>query len=297
MTATEREFLRNYYIEGLGEFAYKNELDLTGITIEGPSREATPVEVSAVDRPLIPFGGGIDSVVVVEATRQRHPDSALFIASRAGDRFAAIEKAAAVTGMPIRRAGRELDEQVLRSAELGFLNGHVPVTGVISSLAVLAALLDGRDAVVMSNEWSVSSGTLEVEGRSINHQWSKGLEFEAGFRDVLAESIEGFSYFSALRPYSELWVARRFAGHSGYHHAFRSCNRSFTLDPARRLDHWCGECDKCCFINLNPGSVYGADRSGAGVRRARAAWPRGPRAAFCLVARRRCGKQAVRVRR
>ncbi|HEY0717539.1 MAG TPA: hypothetical protein VGD68_07965, partial [Streptosporangiaceae bacterium] len=21
-------------------------------------------------------------------------------------------------------------------------------------------------------------------------------------------------------------------------------------DPARRLDHWCGQCDKCCFIDL-----------------------------------------------
>lgn len=246
----ERDFLRRYYVEGLGEFAFKNDLDLTGIGIEGPTRSNTPISVPATNRPLVPFGGGIDSVVVVEATRRRHPDTALFVASRAGDRFAAIEQAAAVTGLPIRRADREIDEQVLRSAELGFLNGHVPVTGVLSSLAVVTALLDGRDAVVMSNEWSASSGTLEVAGRVINHQWSKSLEFESGFRDVLAESLDGFSYFSALRPYSELWVAQRFAALTDYHHAFRSCNRAFTLDPARRLDHWCGECDKCCFIDL-----------------------------------------------
>jgi hypothetical protein len=31
---------------------------------------------------------------------------------------------------------------------------------------------------------------------------------------------------------------------------FRSCNRAFHQDPARRLDHWCGTCDKCCFIDL-----------------------------------------------
>ena len=250
VTDLEREFLRTYYVDGLGEFAYKNDLDLTSIVVEGPARPPEPVVLTQTDRPLIPFGGGIDSIVVVEATRRRHPDSALFVASRAGDRFAAIEKAAAVTGLPIRRADREIDEQVLRSAELGFLNGHVPVTGVISSLAVTAALIDGRDTVVMSNEWSASSSTLEVDGRSINHQWSKSLDFEAAFRDVLAESVEGFSYFSALRPYSELWVAERFAALTDYHHAFRSCNRAFTLDPARRLDHWCGECDKCCFIDL-----------------------------------------------
>jgi hypothetical protein len=250
VTDIERELLRSYYIEGLGEFAYKNDLDLTGIEVQGPRRAAQPVSVPVVDRPLVPFGGGIDSVVVVEATRQRHPDSALFVASRAGDRFAAIEQAAAVTRLPIRRADRELDPQVLRSAELGFLNGHVPVTGVISALAVVAAVLDGRDTVVMSNEWSASSGTIEVAGRSINHQWSKSLDFEAAFRSALAESLEGFSYFSALRPYSELWVAKRFAALTEYHQVFRSCNRAFTLDPSRRLDHWCGECDKCCFIDL-----------------------------------------------
>jgi hypothetical protein len=31
---------------------------------------------------------------------------------------------------------------------------------------------------------------------------------------------------------------------------FRSCNRSFQLDPARRWTTWCGVCDKCCFIDL-----------------------------------------------
>jgi hypothetical protein len=198
----------------------------------------------------VPFGGGIDSIVVVVATRRRHPDTALFVASRAGARFEAIENAAAVTGLPVRRADREVDEQVLRSAELGFLNGHVPVTGILSALAVTSAVLDGRDAVVMSNEWSASSPTLDWHGRPINHQWSKSLAFEAAFRSVLAQSLAGVSYFSALRPYSELWVARRFAELTDYHPVFRSCNRSFHLDPARRLDHWCGECDKCCFSDL-----------------------------------------------
>jgi hypothetical protein len=250
VTDTERAFLRSYYVEGLAEFAYKLGLDLRDLVIEGPSREAAPVTVPQVDRPLVPFGGGIDSIVVVEQTRSKHPDLALFVASRAGDRFASIEAAAAVTGLEVKRADREIDPQVLRSKELGFLNGHVPVTGILSSLAIVTALLDGRDSVIMSNEWSASSGTVEVEGRVINHQWSKSLDFESGFRAMVAESLTGFEYFSALRPYSELWVARRLAALPQYHKAFRSCNRSFHLDPALRYDRWCGECDKCCFIDL-----------------------------------------------
>jgi UDP-N-acetyl-alpha-D-muramoyl-L-alanyl-L-glutamate epimerase len=171
--------------------------------------------------------------------------------SRPGDRFDAIERPAAVTGLPVVRAGREIDGQLLRSAELGFLNGHVPVTGILSAIAVMAALLDGRDAVVMSNEWSASVATLQVGGRPINHQYSKSMEFEAGFRRVLADALGGrVAYFSALRPFTELWVARKFAELTQYHSTFRSCNRAFHIDPAARLDHWCGRCDKCCFIDL-----------------------------------------------
>jgi hypothetical protein len=57
-------------------------------------------------------------------------------------------------------------------------------------------------------------------------------------------------YFSLLRPRSELWVAARFAALDRYHRVFRSCNRAFHIDRAKRLDRWCGRCDKCCFIDL-----------------------------------------------
>lgn len=252
VTDLEREFLRTYYVKGLGEFAHKNGLlpELQDLQVVGPAREAQPAPVPRSGRPLVPFGGGIDSIVVVEETRKDHPDLALFVASRAAARFAAIEAAAEVTGLPVRRADREVDPQVLRSAELGFLNGHVPVTGILSAAAVLAALVDGRDAVVMSNEWSASSGTVQVDGIDVNHQWSKSIEFERGFREVLAQNLPGFDYHSALRPYTELWVAQRFAELERYHLVFRSCNRAFHLDPARRADRWCGRCDKCCFIDL-----------------------------------------------
>jgi hypothetical protein len=198
----------------------------------------------------VPFGGGIDSIVTIEMIRAR-AEPALFIVSRPGDRFEAIERPAAVTGLPVLRAEREIDPQLLRSRDLGFLNGHVPVTGIISAIAVLAAVLDGRDAVVMSNEWSASIPTLEVNGVPVNHQYSKSGAFEGAFREVLAGALgPDFAYFSALRPFSELWVARRFAALTQYHDTFRSCNRAFHIDKSVRLDHWCGRCDKCCFIDL-----------------------------------------------
>ena len=255
VTDTEREFLRQFYVDGLGEFAHRStpRLDLTGLQIRGPRLERpAPVGFSPrTGTPLIPFGGGVDSIVTVELIRPSAASAALFVVNRPGDRFDAIEQPAAVTGLPVVRAERLLDEQILRSAELGFRNGHVPVTGVLSAIAVLAAAVGGHDAVVMSNEWSASVGTIELDGRSINHQYSKSEAFESGFRQVISEAIgPGLEYFSMLRPYTELWIARRFSELTRYFDTFRSCNRAFHINHAQRLDHWCAHCDKCCFIDL-----------------------------------------------
>ena len=264
LTEREAAFLREFYLSGLGEYAYRNNLNLGDLVLNAapapapapaPAQDAREPRSSRTEhgalRPLVPFGGGIDSIVTVEGVRQRTPDIALFVVSRPGDRFAAIEEPAAVSGLPVIRAGREIDPQLLRSAELGFLNGHVPVTGIISAIAVLAATLDNRDAVVMSNEWSASAPTLEHDGRQVNHQWSKSDAFERSFRELLSASLVPLpGYFSALRDRTELWVGERFARLTQYHGAFRSCNRAFYIDAKKRLDHWCGECDKCCFIDL-----------------------------------------------
>ena len=252
LTDAELAFLREYYLQGLGEFAYRNNLDLTGLRIEARRADAhrDAGEPGTSQRALIPFGGGIDSIVVVERVR-RLADTALFVVSRPADRFAAIEEPAAVTGLPVVRAERAIDPQLLRSAELGFLNGHVPVTGILSAIAVLAAVLEDRAAVVMSNEWSASVPTLEVDGRPVNHQFSKSEEFEAAFRGVLAaSSVRLPEYFSWLRDRTELWVGREFAKLGPYHASFRSCNKAFYTERARRFAHWCGQCDKCAFVDL-----------------------------------------------
>jgi hypothetical protein len=252
LTPDEAAMLHAFYVDGLGEYAYRNELDLTALELRYEHADPSPIETGvSPTRPLVPFGGGIDSIVSVETVRAHHPDTALFVVSRLGDRFTAIEDAAAVTGLPVVRAGRELDPRILRSRELGFRNGHIPVTGIISAIAVLAAVLDGRGQVVMSNEWSASAGNVEHHGRTVNHQYSKSLAFEDLLRAALANAFrDGPDWFSLLRPFSELAIARRFADLRAYHPVFRSCNRAFHLDASARQATWCGTCDKCCFIDL-----------------------------------------------
>jgi len=264
VTAAELELLRAFYVHGLGELAYRNGIDLSNIEFRLRSEPTGQVAEGGavarrIARPLVPFGGGIDSIVTVETIKRRIGDTTLFVASQGGIRFQAIEAAAAVSGLPIRRADRSMDEKILRSEEFGFLRGHVPVTGILSAIAVMAAALHGHDAVVMSNEWSASEGNLVVDGQSINHQYSKSASFEVAFRRALHSAIgDAIAYFSLLRPFSELRVAQRFAELDAYHRVFHSCNRAFRVDPHRRLEHWCGECDKCCFIDLILSPFLGA---------------------------------------
>lgn len=248
----EPEFLRSFYLHGLGEFAFRNGLDLSGLTVEAESRSiARSPTYGKHGHPLIPFGGGIDSIVSVEAVRYRFPNSALCIVSPPGRRFSAIEEAAELTGLPVVRAQRSIDPILRSSDRLGFRNGHVPITGIISAIAVLLAMLEDRDAVIMSNEWSASIGNAEVDGQVVNHQYSKSLEFEIEFRKVLGNLFSPtIEYFSLLRSMSAPAIARRFAELTSYHPVFRSCNRAFHIDLEQRLDRWCARCDKCCFVDL-----------------------------------------------
>ena len=244
-----RALLQVALLEGLGEFAYRNDLFLDDVAIIG----GRDIEVHTValdpDRVLVPFGGGIDSVVTTSKLARRL-DQALFVVSPASGRFAPLEETAAVTGLPIIRATRSLDLQLL-DVDNSFFHGHVPVTAMVTLLAAVAAVASGRGGVVMSNEHSASVPNLRRGDLDVNHQWSKSLSAERLIADAVSERVgDGLIVASFLRDRSEVWVAEAFSQLPQYHHVFRSCNRAFSQTIERRLDTWCGECDKCLFINL-----------------------------------------------
>lgn len=265
LSSDELSFLRRYYSEGLGEFAVRHDLAaaddapsisqrIRNIEFQGyEPRDNTQVEERQITRqkPLLPFGGGVDSITSMQMLRESGIEPDLFIVSRGDSRMSAVDDPADASGLNIIRAERYMDEKVFRSAELGYLNGHVPVTGIISMMAILAAALHGNDAVIMSNEHSASDPTIiDRYGVPVNHQYSKSYAFETDLNAISQRAI-GVDYFSLLRPRSGLWIAEYFAVHAReYFSTFCSCNRAFILDPARRSDGWCGECDKCAFVDL-----------------------------------------------
>ena len=236
------------YLNGLGEFAYRNGLNLRG-------RFRLPVEGEAVVAPalglrehaLVAIGGGKDSLVSIEALRTLGIDET--VTWIGGSQL--IRACAERTGLPTLNIGRTLAPELFELNRQGAWNGHIPVTAVNSAIMVLAALLQGVDQVVFSNERSASYGSQIPGTGEVNHQWSKGWAFEQAFGEHLEKHVAAdLHYYSLLRPLSELAVARQFARTDFYDAHFSSCNRNFHILGERPVNRWCGVCPKCHFVFL-----------------------------------------------
>jgi ribosomal protein S18 acetylase RimI-like enzyme len=240
--------LEALYSEGLGEFAYAN-----GVPLPRPSFGQATVPgtggssgAMAPERMLVAVGGGKDSAVAIEIARRSGRQLALFSIGNAP----AIARTISVARLPHLLVRRRLDPRLAALNEAGALNGHIPITAIVSCVALLTAGLRGFDSVVMANERSASSGNVTWDGVEINHQFSKGILAERLLSAAVAEAASGLQLFSILRPASELAIARAFAQMVAYHGAFTSCNATFRLDPSLRTSTWCRDCPKCRFVFL-----------------------------------------------
>lgn len=243
-------FFEAFYREGLGEFAWRNAISLPDRPIfsADPAASWTATDPSLPERVVVPMGGGKDSIVALEMVREAGMEPTLISVGGAPLIRAVAERA----GLPHIRIGRRLAPELIELNEQGAWNGHVPITGIIAFILACAAILYGFDTVVMANERSASSATLITpDSREVNHQWSKGYRFESAFSDFLERHVmRGLEYFSLLRPFSELEIARRFSRYERYFDVFSSCNRNFTQAGDGRPKRWCGECPKCRFVFL-----------------------------------------------
>jgi UDP-N-acetyl-alpha-D-muramoyl-L-alanyl-L-glutamate epimerase len=152
-------------------------------------------------------------------------------------------------GLPLVEVRRKLDPRLFELNEAGAINGHVPITAIVASICTVAAAALARGAVLLSNEGSADEPTRRVDGRDVNHQYSKSSTFER-LHLAAAASLTGgaVAAWSFLRPASELLIARAFARTPHLLSAVNSCNRAYALN-AERVE-WCGDCPKCRFVQL-----------------------------------------------
>lgn len=248
LDAATATFLHDVYTHGLAEFAYRNDLQLQGrARFAHGDAPRVGTDIDLPDSALVAIGGGKDSLVSIELLKRANlPVTVAWVGSSA-----LIDRCAERTGLARLNIGRRIAPELFAYNQAGAWNGHIPVTAINSAILVLAALLYGHDKVIFSNERSASSATLHHRGEAVNHQWSKGWQFERDFRELLQRQVSPqLQYFSLLRPLSELAVTQRFAQLAGYDDVFSSCNRNFRLLGPASADRWCGSCPKCHFVFL-----------------------------------------------
>ncbi len=247
--AATAALVETVYLNGLGEFAYRNGLNLRGrfrLPVEAQAEPAAQ-PLGPREHALVAIGGGKDSLVSIEALR--HAGVAATVTWIGGSQL--IRACAERTGLPMLNIGRALAPELFELNRQGAWNGHIPVTAVNSAIMLLAALVQGVDQVVFSNERSASYGSQIAGTGEVNHQWSKGWAFEKAFGEHVQRHVAAdLHYYSLLRPLSELAVARQFARTDYYDAHFSSCNRNFHILGERPVNRWCGVCPKCHFVFL-----------------------------------------------
>ena len=262
LTDKQVAFWKKLYWNGLGEFFYTNGIQETpeafmnvevGMRNEelnvAPNNSSFLIPHSSFSY-LVPIGGGKDSVVTLELLRRAGKKIRPLIMNPRG----ATVECAAKAGFPMDEVlviRRTIDKTLLDLNAKGYLNGHTPFSAMLAFYTMLASALSGVPNVALSNENSANEST--VLGTSVNHQYSKSLEFEDDFRRYVSMRNEelgmrNYNYFSFLRPLSELQIAMLFSRFTQYHDVFRSCN------VGSKQDIWCGHCAKCLFayIILSP---------------------------------------------
>ena len=248
----QAQFWNTVYKKGLGEFLYRNNLPFEAIASFPHSNvKAAPVSVGTsdkiFDKILLGIGGGKDSIVAAELLKDFSVTSFL-VETQKKDPIA--ENVMKVIGNPRLKIERILDPKLFEE-HVDAYNGHIPVSAVFAFTGLLSAALYGYRYVAVGNEASSNVGNMLYRGEMINHQWSKSAEFEAMLQEYTRTFITpDIIYFSALRQFNEIRVAKMFAQHPKYFSSFSSCNRNFKVFGRRPDTLWCGECAKCAFVFL-----------------------------------------------
>ncbi len=264
LSSADATFWNTVYTKGLGEFFYQNRIDFhhcvqfpfvdsvgEGVVSESESTPAVTHEGSV----LVPLGGGKDSLTTIGLLKQAHiPFETVSLGS-----YAMIEQQVAVLGKPHHRILRTIDPQLFELNRNGAFNGHIPISVIYAYASLAVALLNGHEAVLLSNERSANYGNVQYLGEEINHQWSKSLEFEELLIAHLAMHHVPVTYCSVLRPLYEFQITQLFVHDiDRWAGLFSSCNRNFvqtaassnqkttTTTPDRA--YWCGVCPKCVFV-------------------------------------------------
>jgi hypothetical protein len=152
--------------------------------------------------------------VLVEALKAASPPPELATWLVAVNPRPAMQRTAEVAGLPLASVKRTISPKLLELNAAGALNGHVPITAIVSLIVAAAGYVYGYDTILMALERSADEATSFVGEVAVNHQWSKSTECELGLWSVLRESVS--PTLSTPRPCARAERSRSPGGLRGF---------------------------------------------------------------------------------
>lgn len=245
----QSDFWNQYYTKGLGEFFYKNDIDFRDL-IHFPFQNISQkidTHIDLKNEALVPIGGGKDSIVSAELLQKNDIPFTTFSLNE----HRPIQETVKILETPHTIVYRKIDPKLLElNASGSVFNGHVAITGILSTIVLAVALMCDKRWIILSLEKSSNYGQVEYLGEMINHQYSKSQEFQENFQLYITNYIaQGVEYISLLRSWYEIKIVEIFAPYfEKYQDIFTSCNKNFKIIKEKNQSKWCGECPKCAFM-------------------------------------------------
>lgn len=243
----QAKFFNSVYQEGLSQFAFENDMrreDLAHFKVTSPiSERPLPYNGNGI---LALQSGGKDSLLLATLLNEKGYNYTPWFVSSSEKYPKVLDELGQTPAICVRLIDFE---SLKKAAENGAKNGHVPITYIIQSLAVIQAILLGKNQIVTSIGQEGVEPHTKIGDLRVMHQWSKTWDAEKEFAEYVKRYISpDIKIGSPLRQFSELRIAELFVKHvwEKFGNEFSSCNVANYLqgnDNTKLM--WCGECPKC----------------------------------------------------
>lgn len=272
----QANFFNQVYQEGLSQYAFENHLSRKDLAhfhstpnypsnstsahsihsprslhhIPNPSHPTSHHHISSSSPTSYPYrgilslqSGGKDSLLTATLLSEHaHPFTAFYL-SASSTHPTILDQLPA----PLQIATRTLDIDNLKKSAGN--NGHVPITYIVQSLALIQAILNHQNVVLTSIGQEGNEPHAHIADLPVNHQWSKTWQAEQLFANYVHRYISrNIEVGSPLRAFTELEIAHQFAQKCWhlYGHTFSSCNEAnYRQQNDNSRLTWCGRCPKC----------------------------------------------------
>lgn len=242
----QANFLQTVYTDGLSQFYYENSLNKESMPhFYGDNEDKKYVDYVG-EGVLALQSGGRDSLLLGTLLQERGVSFAPWYVKNSETSPSVINE----WNIPLRTVRRYVDsDNLAKISDKGGLNGHVPVTYIVLSYALIDVILHGMSSVYTAIGAEGIEPHAYIGDMPVRHQWAKTWPAEQLFVDYVRNRVSpNIEVGSPIRGFSELRVAELFVDYcwERFGGRFSSCNQANYKQGIDNRDlTWCGECPKC----------------------------------------------------